>query len=384
MDKRLPRVLVLGNLPPHVLGGAENQIARLVEAWLAAGAHVEVAGHRIPNGDQAVGVKRVRTHRLNPWKWAGRAGRGLGYMLSLWWLSWCRRRQFDVAYCRGLGDAALALALGRRLGLVRWPLVVVPINARGAGDAHFLRSLPSWRMWCRVLDQQIDAFNLINSNIGADLDALGLRHAPRFSIPNGIPLAPNIERAHPADERRLVWTGRLESQKGLDLLLPALAACHRVGMRFRLALWGDGSQRDALRLQALALGLSEIVTFHGACMAHKVRDVLRDADAFVLPSRYEGMSNAALEAMEAGLPVLCTRCGGIDAALDDGAGWVCAPGDAVALEATLRIMFAESGDKWIARGQRARSLIESRFAIGPVAEANLELLERVARGDALS
>lgn len=382
MAEPLPRILVLANLPPHVLGGAENQVARLVEAWCAAGARVEVAGHRIPDAEQWLGEQRVRTHRLRTWSALGRAGRGLGYALSLLALLRRRRADFDVVYCRGLGDGALAMALWRSLRLCGWGLVVVPINAGGTGDAHFLRSLPIARVWWRLLDRQVGAFNLINAEMAAELDALGLTRAPRSAIPNGIPIHPPIARTEVCEVRRLVWTGRFESQKGLDLLLPALAARHREGVRFRLTLWGDGALGSALRLQAQALGIGGVVVFAGACAAGDVREALREADAFVLPSRYEGMSNAALEAMEAGLPVLCTRCGGIDTSVEGGAGWTCSPDDLDALDVALATMLAEPDDVWLARGRRARAIVEARFAMEGVAAANLSLIERVARGNA--
>ena len=56
---------------------------------------------------------------------------------------------------------------------------------------------------------------------------------------------------------------------------------------------------------------------------------------FILPSRYEGMSNAVLEAMEAGLPILLTRCGGIDTYIDESIGWTCEPDDVNGLTAAL-------------------------------------------------
>jgi len=379
MAEPLPRILVLGNLPPHVLGGAENQISRLVERWLELGAAVEVAGHRIPNGTQWLGGRPLRTHRLSPWRTGGRPGRALGYLFSLWRLAWQRRRDFDVVYCRGLGDAALSLALGRTFGIVPWSMLVVPINAGGAGDAHFLRSLPAWRLWCRLLDRQIEAVNLINSDIASELDDLGLTRARRSFIPNGIPLLPAVSRSPGAEVRRLVWTGRLEHQKGLDLLFPALAECRQEGARFQLTLWGEGSRENELRSLASSLGIDDSVRFAGACPADAVRNVLCAADAFVLPSRYEGMSNSALEAMETSLPVLCTRCGGIDAAVEEGAGWVCEPNDASALRRALREMFSQSREEWLAQGRRARELVESRFAMNSVAQANLDLLGRVAK-----
>lgn len=380
MAERPLRILVLANLPPHVLGGAENQVARLVEAWLGAGAHVEVAGHRIPDGEQALGAHRVRTHHLRLWPWLGRAGRGLGYAASLLALVWGRRGDFDVAYCRALGDGALALSLARRLRLCRWPVVVVPINAAGTGDAYFIRSLPFWRTWCRIIDREVAAFNLINAAIADDLDDLGLRRAPRSAIPNGIAIRPLPPRPAPSEVRRLIWTGRFEPQKGLDLLIPALAACRAEGARFVLTLWGDGSRRGAIQEQVKVFGLEDVVVFAGVADTHRIREALADADAFVLPSRYEGMSNAALEAMEAGLPVFCTRCGGIDEYIGEVAGWVCDPANPTALLDTLRSMFATHPAEWLERGKRAREIVETRFAIDAIATRNLEWMA-VAKQD---
>jgi glycosyltransferase involved in cell wall biosynthesis len=244
--------------------------------------------------------------------------------------------------------------------------------------------MPAWRVWSRLLDRSVDAFNLINKRLAQDLDALGLKSAPRSSIPNGIPLHPSRPRVLPSNERRLVWTGRFELQKGLDLLLAALSECQREGAVFRLTLWGEGSLRDDLYSQTLSLGLGDRVEFAGVRTAAAIREALFEADAFVLPSRYEGMSNSALEAMEAGLPVLCTRCGGIDEAVEEGAGWVCDPDDPQGLVATLRKMFADTDETWLSFGRRARELVETRFAIDAVAQANLTLLGHVARFDSQS
>ncbi|PAT32256.1 hypothetical protein CLI92_07720 [Vandammella animalimorsus] len=377
VDLRL-RILVLANLPPHVMGGAENQVSRLVACWTQQNTHVEVAGHRIPKGQQQIGASLVRTHHLRSWKTAGRAGRALGYFFSLLKLVLQRKKDFDVVYCRGLGDGAIAMALLRWLGFCRWPLVAVPINARGAGDASFIRSIPGWRFFCRRLNQEISAINLINLEIAHELNALGITKPPRSTIPNGIPLLPKLERSSVAATRRLVWTGRLEPQKGIDLLLTALAACQAAGKHFHLTLWGDGALLPQLHSQAVALGLIERVSFAGVCTAEQVRSALQDADIFVLPSLYEGMSNSALEAMEASLPVLCTRCGGIDQSVAEGAGWVCEPNDLATLEIALLDIFDASDEEVLARGRYARALVESRFNIQQVATDNLRLLRSVS------
>lgn len=374
MADRPLRILVLANLPPHAMGGAENQAARLVEAWSRAGAKVEVAGHCIPNGEQLLGSRMVRTTHIRTWRSFGRFGRGLGYALSIFNLIRRRRLDFDVVYCRGLGDGALSIAVSRTLGLCDWKVLAVPINAGGAGDAAFLRSIPLAGLWLRLLDRKVDVLNLINSQLDGELDSLGLISPTRTHIPNGIALGPTTNRTTPATPRRLVWTGRMEHQKGLDVLLPALAKQKARGAAFQLTLWGNGTQREALVDQASALGLSREVVFAGSYSADRIREALQDADAFVLPSRYEGMSNSALEAMEAGLPVLCTRCGGIDSYIGESAGWTCLPGDVDALDAVLSRMLDASCEEWLRKGRHARALVEKHFDINVVAAENLRIM----------
>lgn len=374
------RILVLANLPPFVMGGAENQVARLVAEWRAAGAVVEVLGHRIPDGCQTMAGYEVRTHHLRTWRSKGRLALGASYLASLL-LFVCRNRsRFDVVYCRGLGDGAIGLSIASGLKLSRWPILAVPINAGGAGDASFLRSVPVSNAWRRLLDRQITAINLINEDIADELDALGLTRALRSHIPNGIPVRTPVPRKKVGRPRRLVWTGRMERQKGLDLLIEALAEAGLDGNDVQIDLYGDGPARPALEEQAVRRGFRAFVNFHGALPAEQVRQRLTEADAFVLPSRYEGMSNSALEAMEAGLPVLCTRCGGIDRAVAEGAGWVCVAEDVGALAASFREMASAADAEWLARGLAARKLVEARFRIEDVARSNLlmmrNLLER--------
>ena len=377
MADRPLRILVIGNLPPHVLGGAENQVARLVEAWRAAGAEVDVAGHRIPDGEQSLGRQTVRTRRIAA-EGSLRFVRAARYFLALAKLVRRERTRYDVVYCRGLGDGALTLVLLKALGFCRWPLLVCPINARGRGDVAFLRSVPGARWLVRLVDRQVDAFNLINRLVEDDLRDAGIVRPPLHRIPNGIPVQPVLRRMPPGMPLRLVWTGRLDGQKGLDLLFEALH-----GLRehpWQLDLHGDGPDAGVLRRQVESLGLADQVRFHAPVPASQVRGLLTDADVFVLPSRYEGMSNAALEAMEAGLPVACTQCGGIDVAVADGAGWVCAPGSAKALQEMLARVFTASAADVLERGARARSLVEKEFEIGVVAGRNLDLLSALARG----
>jgi glycosyltransferase involved in cell wall biosynthesis len=371
------RILVIANLPPWVLGGAENQVARLIEAWAGLGHHVEVAGHRIPDGRTNLGGATVRAHRIAVVDRLGRGCRAASYLVSMARLLSRIGRHFDVIYSRGLGDGAISICILKSMGWVRLPLVACPINARGAGDAYFIRSIPAWQRIVVVINRHCEAINLIAPAIGLDLAGIGVT-GPRFSrIPNGIAVAPPVARDTVASVRRLVWTGRLSPQKGLDLLLPALARVVAAGRDFRLEIVGDGPERPALAARCRELNLDRRVIFTGAVYQEAIRDRLAAADAFVLPSRYEGMSNAALEAMEAGLPLLLTRCGGIDTYVDEGVGWVCEPEDPDSLFAALCRLLDAPDSALLAMGQRARVLVEREFEIGAVGRRNAALLAEV-------
>jgi glycosyltransferase involved in cell wall biosynthesis len=89
------------------------------------------------------------------------------------------------------------------------------------------------------------------------------------------------------------------------------------------------------------------------------------------------MSNAALEALEAGLPVLLTRCGGIDTYIDDDTGWLCEPNDLAELTAALLRMLATPGEKIAAMGRQARRIVERHFQIEKIGQQNAELFEQL-------
>jgi glycosyltransferase involved in cell wall biosynthesis len=133
-------------------------------------------------------------------------------------------------------------------------------------------------------------------------------------IPNGF--APLIETATRAVARRRLgittdalvagWVGRLSREKGADVMLDALAESDP---RWQLSVIGDGDEFDRLGQKAATLGISNRVSWHGAIA--NAGSLLAAFDAFVLSSRTEGTPITLLEAMNAGVPIIATRVGGV-------------------------------------------------------------------------
>jgi glycosyltransferase involved in cell wall biosynthesis len=110
------------------------------------------------------------------------------------------------------------------------------------------------------------------------------------------------------DEFLLVCAARLSDQKGIDILLQAMAQVLREGVRCKGVIVGDGPLRDQLLKQARGLSLCGHVFFEG--FREDVRPYLQASSAFILTSHWEGLPLSILEAMACGLPSIVTDVGG--------------------------------------------------------------------------
>lgn len=190
-------------------------------------------------------------------------------------------------------------------------------------------------------------------------------------IPN--PVSPPEWQRSKKPGHNIAAVGRLERQKGFDLLIDAFAGVAARHPEWRLNIWGEGSQRTQLEAQVKALGLQERVFLPG--VTHIPGTWIQEADAFVLSSRYEGFPNALAEAMSAGLPCIAFDCPSGPAELMQWGGLLVADGDVAALAEAMHRVMSDS-DLRERMGSDAR-LASARFHPDLVFAAWCKLLDQL-------
>ena len=192
-----------------------------------------------------------------------------------------------------------------------------------AGQARFISSIRSVYEWYSPLQWRIkrritlgSAALVANSRAGAEYAALrmGVRSSSVQVVHNGMRFPQSMDevrqrRAARTDrEFRVLFVGRLVDHKNLPCLMRAFETVVATLPHARLDIVGDGPDRTATEALAASLGVASRVAFHGE--QTDVSPYLAAADVFVCSSHREGLSNAIMEAMGAGLPVIASRVGG--------------------------------------------------------------------------
>lgn len=116
---------------------------------------------------------------------------------------------------------------------------------------------------------------------------------------------------------KLLTVCRLISRKRIDMLIKAVEYTGKLGMTVQLNIAGQGDLLAELTRLTKELNVGEQVNFMGRIPAEKMPQIYRDNDIFIMSSAHEGMSNAMLEAMATGLPIITTRCEGVEELIDD-------------------------------------------------------------------
>jgi glycogen(starch) synthase len=191
------------------------------------------------------------------------------------------------------------------------------------------------------------------------------------------------------DGREILFVGRLEKRKGVDVLLEAARRLAAAGTEFTLTLVGPdmgdsatGETYSAAFERESGAGrhaLAGRVRFEGAIDDDELTRCYRRADIVCLPSRYESHGVALIEAMMFGKPIVACKAGGVPEVVDEGGNALLAtPGDPESLASCLRALLADP-DLRRRFGARSRALYEERFEAGAVADQMTSFLGGVAQ-----
>lgn len=372
------RIAVISELPQFLLGGVETLSYRQIRIWARIGHEVTVFGKTLPDLDYfEIDGHTVTLRRIHVWNNYGRLLRAASYFFSLVRLILQHKSRVDVVYCMGLGEAAATVALLKAARLSALPLVAMPGSAGPRGDVGYIRSVPGYRLIVSLLNRHCDAIVCIAPRLPADLAALGLQ-SPFINIPVGIVIAPPIHAPDRIGPLKFIAVGRIVMQKGFDILLTAL---ERLGAYtdFTVEIIGAGPDFDRLMDLAARLGVSDRITWLGALPPDEVPARLLLADIFIQPSRYEGLSNAAIEAMSCNLPIIVTDCGGIDEYIDSSQGWVVPIENPEALASAMKSALSTSPEVRRKMGESCRQIVEREFDIEHTALAYIGLFSSLIK-----
>jgi len=203
-----------------------------------------------------------------------------------------RRPDVVISFLTKINVLSIVASTGLRI-----PVVISERNNPVAQRAHPLWAI-AWKLAARRAAGIVLQTQAIKALYPADIRSRAV------VIPN--PVVPVAAKREPHDGLVLTAVGRLEWQKGFDMLIKAFATLAADFPDWKLVIWGEGKAINELQLLANQSGCANQIELAGKSEAPA--DWIRAADLFVLSSRYEGFPNVLLEAMAAAIPVVSFRC----------------------------------------------------------------------------
>ncbi len=361
-----PVLFVLNSL---ILGGSETKSIRMANALAQRGADVAVAYLNPPEqllAEIEPGVRSIHLHRRG--KFSLRALREL--------VSAIRARETPTLVTVNLYPALYAAIARSWLGRDRFRLLM-SVNTTEFLTQRDERHMLLYRRVLRRADTVIFGAETqrrlwrerYGIGRGESAPAGEIRHGPRGAttavLYNGVDtdrfsavrLSVPTRHRHLGTRYVIGTVGSMRPEKAQSTLVAVTAALRAQGLDVGAVIVGDGPERHRIVAEIARLGLAEFVVLAGA--TRDVRPWLADMDVFVLPSiGVETFSNAALEAMASGVPVVCSRVGGMEELIGYGGGVSFATGNVAELTSVLaRLLRDESERQRLARDAR-RAAVE--------------------------
>ncbi|WP_343574920.1 glycosyltransferase [Pseudomonas sp.] len=291
-------------------GGLEQVQARLIDYLTRHGIDATLVARRLERSPQSMAAAPIKTFELR--------GSSLLQFVASVFRALKQHRPTHIITCANdisCLTVALKLLFFRRTSvIITQHLTISPEIA----EAHGMRrlKLSAVRLAMRFLYARANAIVAVSHGVAQDLSQQTAIPLHRISVVHNpiiddateervlAPLPANFPWAS-NDLPIIVFAGRLEPVKRLDIVLDAFAEIRRQSDA-RLLVLGDGSLMPSLKQQACRLGLSDDVLFLGYC--DNILPLLKRSTVLVLASDYEGFGNVLVEAMASGIQVISTDC----------------------------------------------------------------------------
>ena len=359
-----PRLAIVTGSLSRSAGGLFNSVRMSALALAERGVELIVIGQESARDDEALVAWRPIEPVVGPQRFPAAIGRNPAVGATL------VESQFDIVHQHGIWEAtAHSIDDWRRRSGGKTML-----SPRGMLDPWALQNA-GWkkklvgRLWADRNLHGATCLHALNESEATSMRAYGLRN-PIAIIPNGTDLPAseaegNARIGDNGDGRRtLLFLGRIHPKKGLAELIAAWSLLKEYrpeieqGWRLVLAGWDDGDHLAGYRAQAEAVGLD--IAFPGPAFGAEKAELLRGADAFVMPSFSEGLPMSVLEAWSYGLPVLMSEACNLPVGFAKDAALPAEPGAPTQL--AEQIAAALGRDDLSGFGERGRALVEAQFA----------------------
>jgi glycosyltransferase involved in cell wall biosynthesis len=284
-----------------------------------------------------------------------------------------RRQRADVLHAHWWFPSGVAGVAAARLRRV--PLV----TTLHGSDVRLGRSIGPARPVMRQVVRRSARVTAVSSWLAAEAQAVAGGEMPTVAP---MPMATELFAADPATARgdALLFVGRLTKQKGVDVLVRALAL---LPPAMSLDVVGDGEERASLESLAIALGVAPRVRWHGARPTRELAAFYRQAAALVIPSVDEGLGLVAVEAQLCETPVVAFASGGVvDVVRDGETGLLVEKRTPEALAGAISALLAQPdrGASYARRGALlARETFSPDRAAQRYAQIYREAIQRAAR-----
>lgn len=234
----------------------------------------------------------------------------------------------DVIHVHGLWSEVTycGLSSGVKLGI---PVVVSPHGMLDvwARTNRSTKKKMAWALYQKSQLNQVACVHALNCKEEASVREVGYEGLIRV-IPNGTTLDTLSRDGQDSSIKQMCFLGRIHPKKGIDILISAWAIALKKSdsllSQWRLVIggWDDGGHLSTYRTMVKQAGLEEQIHFVGAKFGQDKEKFLASSDAFILPSKSEGLPVAILEAWAHSLPVLGTAETNLSDEIDSGAGVV--------------------------------------------------------------